>query len=759
MIADAARVYLAAALPAVFAAPLLRRAFPSLGDGGWTIARPVGWILVAWPAWIVASISPVPYGTWLVVASLFALAAAGGAVAWADRVAWRDLARARGRTWLLAELLGVLVFALLVWAARFNGDVHPLAERFMDYAILKRLSLSTHFPPDDSWMAGMTLQYYYYGYHLMDVVRRIAGLPLRDFFNLGIPVVYASFAMALFGAGLVLTGRRAFAMFAALGGAFVGNYEFARQLLVRRFDEGRWAFGSLDWFAAARVIPGTINETPAFAAFWGDLHPYVIAFPLVAAAVALVVAMAREGESPFSSARPRRDRLLALAVLSLALGSLYPTNSWDYPTFLALAVAAMAMPLVPPIRTARGAFAALRPAAGWAAALVLLSVLLYLPFHIGFGKQVGRGVGIATLRSDAAAMLVHFGPWVLVVAIWAWTAARSGAERRGRLLPLALAIVGLVAYERWGTAPVEGLLHVAGGDGGVRLAAALSLEHLLLRGLSFVLLIALLWTLLADLPAGALRTGPGIARLLVAAAFGVVLVCEFAYVDDFYDGEKERMNTIFKAYVQAWILLAVGGAGLLAASWTALADRRRARIGFAAALAAVLLPSLLFALLADASRSSGFTRTRSGNEPTLDPLSLFEKRHPYDAAAVAWVDAHLPPDSRIVEAADHAYKWESRFATFTGRIGLVGWKNHESGWRNDWAPATQRGHAIDQIYTAPDLETARAAARRYDADYVVVGELEQDTEKYPEFRLAKFEALEAVYRNERVSIYRLSSKK
>ena len=43
----ALRVYLAFALPGVFAAPLLRRAFPRLRDGGASIARPAGWALIA----------------------------------------------------------------------------------------------------------------------------------------------------------------------------------------------------------------------------------------------------------------------------------------------------------------------------------------------------------------------------------------------------------------------------------------------------------------------------------------------------------------------------------------------------------------------------------------------------------------------------------------------------------------------------------------------------------------------------------------
>ena len=87
-------------------------------------------------------------------------------------------------------VLPLAVFVVFVWDVQWNGDVHPSAERFMDYAIIERIGLTKVFPPLDAWMAGKTLQYYYYGYVLMDVLRRLAGMDLRWFFDLAIPANY-----------------------------------------------------------------------------------------------------------------------------------------------------------------------------------------------------------------------------------------------------------------------------------------------------------------------------------------------------------------------------------------------------------------------------------------------------------------------------------------------------------------------------------------------------------------------------------------
>lgn len=784
ILGTALRLWLAFSLPALAAAPLLRRAFPGLRDGGASLARPAAWLLIAWVAWFLPSIPGVAiYGTPLVLAAAAGLAALGAFVGWKDRAVWKELLAREWRTIVVGEAIGLAVFALVLWLVKVNGDIHPLAERFMDYAILQRLEYTTSFPPQDSWMAGFTLQYYYYGYVVMDCLRRIAGLPLREFFNPALAGVHATFAIALFGCGMVIGRSRVAGVLAMVGGAFVGNYELFRQVIAFWWKTGRWKFLGLNWFATSRVIPGTINETPAFASFWGDLHPYLIAFPFVVLCISLAVASLTAERHPLAAERPWGDRALALALLVIPLGALFPTNSWDFPTFLGLALAALAWPLLDwdalrGVRTApdRAVKSLAKPAAV-TATVAILSVLAYIGFHIGFGEQVGRGVKLAQRRSDVLPMLIHFGPWFLAILHWAIVTSRGRSMLLRRLLPLPLVVLHVLAFELFG----EGFLSsVVEAFGGPKDFVGRALDHLFLRGLAFLPLIAALWTVLGDLDGTAVRTREGISRLLVAAALFVVLVCEFAYVDDFYGGENERMNTIFKAYIQAWILLAVGCAGLLTEAWERLpADffrsvrekrvvlaialaflvltfatsgtlaagrtrlfvalfaavafalwrclRERRYVGrpvLAAQIALAFVPGLAFYALADYNRSGGFQQTRSGNAPTYDPLDLFRRELPADYEAVEWMRRTLGPDDVILETTAHAYEWESRFSTFTGRPTLIGWRNHESGWRNSWELAEERGKAVDEIYAAASLDEAWRLCRERGVEWVVVGELE-----------------------------------
>lgn len=786
------RVWLVFSLPALAAAPLLRRAFPGLRDGGATIARPAAWLLIAWVSWFLPSIPGVAiYGTPLVITAAAGLVALGAFVGWKDRAIWKELLAREWKTIVIAEALGIAVFALVLWLLKFNGDVHPLAERFMDYAILKRLEHTTSFPPQDSWMAGFTLQYYYYGYVVMDCLRRLAGLTLREFFNPALAGIHAAFAVALFGCGLAIARTRMAGLLAAIGGAFVGNYELFRQVIDWRLKTGHWKFLGLNWFTTSRVIPGTINETPAFASFWGDLHPYLIAFPFVVLCITLAVASLTAERHPLGGDRPRGDRALALALLVIPLGALFPTNSWDFPTFLGLALAALAWPLIDwgALEAARArpreALRSLARPAAVVATIAVLSVLAYIGFHIGFGEQVGRGVRLAQRRSDALPMLIHFGPWLLCILSWAIVTSRGRGMLLRRMLPLPLVILLVLAFELFGRSLLSGVVDAVGGPDAF---AGRALEHLFLRGLAFTILVAALWTLLADLEGAAVRTREGISRLLAGAALFVVLVCEFAYVDDFYTGENERMNTIFKAYIQAWILLAVGCAGLLTEAWERLpADlfrsaRERAFVlaaagGFlvlslatsgplaegetrlfvalfagvvfagwrcarerrfvgrpvlVAQIAIALVPGITFYALADYNRSGGFQQTRSGNAPTFDPLDLFRRELPHDYEAVAWVERAIDADDVILETTANAYEWESRYATFTGRPTLIGWRNHESGWRNSWELPEARGKLVDEIYAAESLEETWRLCRENGIGWVVVGELERARAKISE---------------------------
>jgi uncharacterized membrane protein len=130
-----------------------------------------------------------------------------------------------------------------------------------------------------------------------------------------------------------------------------------------------------------------------------------------------------------------------------------------------------------------------------------------------------------------------------------------------------------------------------------------------------------------------------------------------------------------------------------------------------------------------------------------------------DYRAIRWLQENVSGSPVIVEANLRAlYHWGSRYSIYTGLPGVVGWEWHQQQQRTalpgSWVSA--RITEIDEFYNTMDLEAARSFLRKYDVQYIIVGQ--QERGHYPGQGLDKFEAAEGimwreVYRDGETVIY------
>ena len=557
-----------------------------------------------------------------------------------------------------------------------------------------------------------------------------------------------------------------------------------------------------------------IDEFPFFSFLLGDMHPHVLALPFAILAVALALNLLLGARSWKLEIRDNSSFQLQVSsfwsmlggatglgtpgilLYSVALGALAFLNTWDFPIYVGLAMLALGVGLALADRLSWGAVG--RAVAG-GIVLAALGWLLYLPFYLGFQSQLGGILPNLLFPSRFSQFVVMFGLFLLVIVFFLALLTRELPGRRvlrGFLvaLPFTLLVPALLlaavalgmAVMPQGKAFVQEVLNnpavqanvgsptlggLVGLVAGMRLATPWT--WLALAGL-IAWAAGVVWAGLSGRGDTAMgghgdtataRKGETIpasprprvslspdlfAVIMIGLALILTLVPEFVYLRDMFG---TRMNTVFKFYYQAWLLLALAsayGVSRLAERGVALWLKLPALI----LTGLLVLGSLWYPLAAIPSKADNFQ-----GEPTLDGLAYLRRNSPGDMAAVAWIRSNVVPDAVVLEATGGSYSPEGagRISMSTGNPTLLGWDFHERQWRGNEGYdkfAAGRPEAIEQIYRTARTEDLPRLLEQWGIDYVLVGGLERNKYKISEAVLARFDAaLKLVYDQDGVRIY------
>ena len=202
--------YLAFLVLGVLAFPLTFVAFKGLADGGYPLARSVGLLVVAWLAWLAASVRVLAWTQGTLVLSVLVLVIVSGAIAVVKRRELADHLRTHWKHILTVEGLALALFVGFLLVRLGNPDLwHPSkgGEKPMDFSYFNAVLRSTYFPPYDPWFAGGYLNYYYYGFVLMGVPTKLLGIVPSLAYNLILPTFYALLGLNAFSVAFNLVER------------------------------------------------------------------------------------------------------------------------------------------------------------------------------------------------------------------------------------------------------------------------------------------------------------------------------------------------------------------------------------------------------------------------------------------------------------------------------------------------------------------------------------------------------------------------
>lgn len=747
---------------------VLRRWLPA--PGVYALAKVLGVLVFAYIPWVLTSYGQAAF-TRTTLAATFAAVLIAGAWAW-----WRrPEAGAADRDVWPTELLfwGVLLFFLAVRA--FNPEVF-WGEKPMDFAFLNALMRASALPPPEPWFSGSTLHYTYFGHYVVAALGKTANIHPGLVFNLGIALFAALTAMGAFALGAAVGGRRSVGWLAAVFVVLIGNLAGLREVLQRRVV-------NFDYFwATSRVIKDTINEYPFWSFLFADLHAHVLVMPFSLSFLALAVWWVRRNEAPGAV---RTVRLFVL--LAFALGAIMVTNGWSSPTYvlffpfllgcdalarrplgraratvlILLAIAAAALlglymltPEPPQSLVAwfgEGTARRLLPGAALAvlgfmalvaipaatvltAALVGLAYLFFLPFWRGFTAPP-RNMGLEQQSFANFWDFAHiFGLFLFIAvpfvfALWR-RALAAPARPLGAARTLAMWIVALTVFACWlASIPAVAAWLPFGLRGSLRLGTAL------LAVLSF-------WVAVQP----ALTSTQRVAAAMLSFAFAITAGTDVVYVWD-------RMNTIFKFYLEAWFLLAAASAAAVVELWRGLIRRPVLRHAWQVGFCALLVLSAFTA----GSGVWAVVRTNRVQtpEPTLDGTAYWRQHAPLDAAAYEWLNDNVAGIPVIAEAYGPSYQEYARVAMNTGLPTVLGWDYHVHQRAHRWPDIDRRKADLKTLYTTDSKQVAEAILRKYHIALVYTGPLERRTYQGGNHnRFAEWgDLLKPVYTNPGVTIY------
>jgi YYY domain-containing protein len=473
------------------------------------------------------------------------------------------------------------------------------------------------------------------------------------------------------------------------------------------------------------VEGNAITEMPFFTFLYGDLHAHMIDMPIMLLALAFLF---HELVVTENDSRNQLARFLALVLGALAVAVTWMTNTWDWVTLLILCVLGLIYAWW--IVWRRINRWSLLSFVGRIGGFVALNFLFLLPYTTWFATT---STSFTLWEGGKTPLWAYFdihGLFLfLIVSLLAWDTARWFSQIKVRTLrgTWPLLLTGLIAF----------LLIMVG----VGIAAAAGYQ------VALVVVPLVIWIGILFFRNDQSRA---MQFVLVLAGLGLCLTLGVEII--VLGADIGRQNTVFKFYIQTWLLFSVAGGAAFA--WLIQSCER-----WAGALRNIwfVLVSILIMLAAMypvmATRGRAADRMGTNTPITLDGME-YMKHSRYgenevwlelvnDYELIRWMQENIDGSPVIMEAQSaHEYLWGSRISIYTGLPSIIGWNFHQTQQHTfDPLPQLVRHRAanVNAFYIEPDIKTALDMIRWYDVGYIVVGGLERAY--YPEDGLAKFDKM------------------
>jgi uncharacterized membrane protein len=593
---------------------------------------------------------------------------------------------------VVEEALFFLCFMTWAFVRSQEPSIRGL-EKFMDFGFINSAVRGDTFPPQDMWLAGHTINYYYFGHLTAAFLTKLSNLPSYITYNLILAMLFALGVTQTFSIGLnlayqafkkniklsIITGALA-SFIVNLGGNLHTIYAFTKGYGTEKAVpfwqlEAKYTLSELMkpetlleklphnyWYPnATRFIPLTIHEFPIYSYVVADLHGHVFDIPFVLLTIATLFVLFVQQKSE------TRNHTYTVLFLGFLAAVHYMTNAFDAPIYLLLTVILLSV-----IHKFSRRFFML------VAALVGSFILFSLPFTLYF-EPFATGIGL----NCAPELLVQMGslgpflfedgncqvsPWWMLVTLWGFF---------------------WFNFIFLGFKTVQNIRKVSD-------------THY------FILILFAFSTLLIALP-------------------------EFIYAKDIYPSHF-RANTMFKMGYQAFIMMGIGSAFTFTAFKGSLKKRRGTSLIYLCLFVPLFVLIAIYPNFAISSFYGYQNRT-----PSLHGTEWLNATYPEYLEIISYLNDNVEGQPVILEAQGDSYTDYNVVSAYTGLPTVAGWWVHQWLWRGDSSVVGNLIPDIQAMYESTDKEATRSLLEKYEVAFVIIGKNER--EKYGNIQESKFEAL------------------
>jgi len=422
--------------------PLTYFLFPKLSDRGYTLARTVGLLIWGYAFWLFASFGMAQndLGGILFALTILIALSVWSFVNYKSEII--NFIQTNRRLIITTEILFFIAFAFLAFLRSANSELYS-TEKPMELMFINSIMRSETFPPQDAWLSGYAISYYYFGYVMTAMLAKFSNINGSTAHNLMTSLVFALGAIGSYGIlyNLLSSVRsrksedrvsastvNGFALLAPLFLLLMSNFETLLEVLHRAgifwtkdtngtFTSSFWTWLDMKelsqppieplgliperylwWWRASRVVQDysiagvwtgdVIDEFPFFSFLLGDLHPHVLAIPfsLLAISVALNIFLGGWRGKLEAFGVQLHLNITGFFFSALVLGGLAFLNTWDILVGATLICSAY---IFSRVNSDGWSWKRLEDLFTLALPLGAVSLFLYFPFYLGFSSQAG----------------------------------------------------------------------------------------------------------------------------------------------------------------------------------------------------------------------------------------------------------------------------------------------------------------------------------------------------------------------------------